>query len=438
MSQNNMPNTSSPLSGSNFFGTLLPNWRDTLYSMHSGTSRPAYAVEGLVWRDTTTNPWILKMYNGTNDIVIGYVDPVTLEFQTGGNLVYSAQTVGGTANALTLSDLKPFKYTLEDGALIFSLPPNINTGAITANVAGTGAKAVKKISPIGYVDMEALDIGLIPAIFYYSASLDFYISLFTVFFGFPNQRTTNTNITFNNWLGREVATANINFNLPLASGLPNTFWFHYSALSGAITFVPDTSGSPDDVINNGTPGASVVAPIGSSGIVFKTSDNKWWVTGIKAATQSGLMFNFQQTKLTTQFTTSSSSYTDVTGVSVTITPTSSTSKVLVRAVLQVGTPTTVSCAFQLVRGSTAIGVATSVGSRTAAGASAYTAAASTLVTVVLEWLDEPATTSATTYKVQVIVNNGSGTIAVNSSSTDTNNTTGTRAASVISVNEVGA
>jgi hypothetical protein len=152
----------------------------------------------------------------------------------------------------------------------------------------------------------------------------------------------------------------------------------------------------------------------------------------------GALFNFQQAQTTTPFTTSSSSYTDVTGVSVSITPKSASDKVLVRAVLQVGTPTNVSCAFQLVRGSTPIGIATSVGSRTAAGAGAFTAAAQAITTVVLEWLDEPATTSSTTYKVQAIVHNGSGTIAVNASNTDTNNSTGTRAVSVISVCEVHA
>ena len=192
-------------------------------------------------------------------------------------------------------------------------------------------------------------------------------------------------------------------------------------------------------------GANITTAAGDQALVHCLSSGNYRVMYERANGQaltpslpSGALFNLQQGQLTTVFSTSSASYTDVTGLSTSITPTSASNKVLVRAVVQVGTPTNVSCGFQLVRGSTAIGVATSVGNRTAAGASAYTAAALALVTIVLEWLDAPATASATTYKVQAIVNNGSGTINVNASSTDTNNSTGTRCVSVITVAEVQA
>lgn len=159
-----------------------------------------------------------------------------------------------------------------------------------------------------------------------------------------------------------------------------------------------------------------------------------------AALPSGTMFNFQQGTLTTPASTSNTSYTD-TGIIVSITPTSASNNVLVRAVVQVGGTTTVQSYFQLVRGATPIGIGTSVGSRTACGASAFPTAAG-MTTAVLEWLDSPATTSSTTYKVQMMIATpggaSSGTVTVNSSLTDTNSAAFPRAASTISVCEVHA
>jgi hypothetical protein len=154
---------------------------------------------------------------------------------------------------------------------------------------------------------------------------------------------------------------------------------------------------------------------------------------------AGTMFNFQQTQLTTPINTASGSFADASGLSVAITPTSSSNKVLVRAVIQFGVnPGITAAMFQLVRGSTAIGVGTTVGSRTAAGASGDTAGTSVMASIVMEWLDSPATTSATTYKVQYLSTVGGQSVFINSSSLDTNSASLPRTASTISVCEVHA
>lgn len=277
MSQSDPGNMESPLSGASFINDKFEPWRDALYSMHSGSSRPPYAVEGLCWRDTTTTPWIIKMFNGTDDIVMGWVDPTNLEFHPAGSLLYTAQTVGGTANAIELSDLKPFNFQLEDGALIFSLPPTPNTGPVTVDVAGTGPIAVKKILPTGYADMDPFDIGGIPSIIYYSAANGFYISFFTFYEGFGIERSTNTTAGFGNYKYREVATAAMEYTLPLSTSLTDYYFFHYHAAGGDITFTPDDA---SDSINDGAAGASFVAPQGSTGMVFSIpGSNQWWVTG---------------------------------------------------------------------------------------------------------------------------------------------------------------
>lgn len=158
-----------------------------------------------------------------------------------------------------------------------------------------------------------------------------------------------------------------------------------------------------------------------------------------AALPSGTMFNLQQGQLTTTFSTTSTTYTALTGLTVTITPTSSSNKVLVRAVIQYGGVGGDRFSCQLVRGSTPIGVGTSVGSRLAAGASGNGGSNNALMagTMVMEWLDTPATTSATTYGVQVTTAAGN-VFNINSTNTDTNSSTFPRTASTITAIEVHA
>ena len=96
------------------------------------------------------------------------------------------------------------------------------------------------------------------------------------------------------------------------------------------------------------------------------------------------------------------SYQDVTGLSVTITPTSSTSKILIFVSANSSTSGTGSNhqLIQIMRGSTAIAIpTTSVGSFPSTMAFTQSAQADTSQ-IAYMYLDSPATTSATTYKIQ--------------------------------------
>lgn len=142
------------------------------------------------------------------------------------------------------------------------------------------------------------------------------------------------------------------------------------------------------------------------------------------------------TTVTGTFATTSSSYTDVTGLTVSITPSSTSSKILVIASVS-GTGQVANTNFfaQLVRGSTAIGVGGASGSRrTATSVSRDQTFPSSLV---MMHLDSPSTTSSTTYKVQV-TSQGSGTIYINRSESDTDLISSPRTASSITVLEVSA
>jgi hypothetical protein len=115
---------------------------------------------------------------------------------------------------------------------------------------------------------------------------------------------------------------------------------------------------------------------------------------------NGSVIQTLSTTKTDDFSMSAQSYADVTGLSVTITPKFNTSKILVRYVLHICNPDAGSEA-QVVRGSTAILNGTGTGTVAGDVGLSYEGGTATTETVGGEFLDSPATTSATTYKIQV-------------------------------------
>ena len=129
----------------------------------------------------------------------------------------------------------------------------------------------------------------------------------------------------------------------------------------------------------------------------------------------GGIIQIKQTFLDTGVnTTTSGSFTDITGMSVAITPKFNTSKIFVMVTLgSVSSSGGVSCGFRLLRDSTLIGNAAST-SLQAGFTNVYAGSGSSdnyLQSVAFNFLDSPATTSATTYKLQW--RNSSGTTYIN-------------------------
>ena len=122
----------------------------------------------------------------------------------------------------------------------------------------------------------------------------------------------------------------------------------------------------------------------------------------------------------TAFSTTSTSLVDVTGLTVSITPTSSSSKILVIVNLFLGESNSTISIWQLVRNSTNIAVG-SGGTFNSTGAyvpDSGANASGSLASLGINYLDSPATTSATTYKIQMLSNNGSA-VYVNRRGNDT-------------------
>lgn len=102
MSQFNFGNLESPLSGEDFINDNLEPWRDALHTNHSGSSRPSYAVAGMMWLDTTTNPWNIKFFTGSADISIGTLNTSSNLYTPAGYTISSyIQTLLDDANAAT-------------------------------------------------------------------------------------------------------------------------------------------------------------------------------------------------------------------------------------------------------------------------------------------------------------------------------------------------
>jgi len=156
--------------------------------------------------------------------------------------------------------------------------------------------------------------------------------------------------------------------------------------------------------------------------------------------KAGNVLQVVSTTKTDTFTTTSGSYVDVTGLSVSITPTSASSKILV--LFQINGSQEVGsgrASLKLLRGSTVINAGDVAGSRTPALGGFSSIDQSLPSTPVSgNFLDSPATTSSTTYKIQVAMNAGSGTAYINRTMQDADNANQIRMASTITVMEIAA
>lgn len=143
MSQYDFGNLESPLSGTELINMHLEPWRNALHSNHAGSTRPSYAVSGMIWINTASNPNIIYFFDGTDDIQIGSVNTSTNVFTPSGVSTYGG-LAGGTANALTLTP-SPASGAYITGITTYDFLVNTaNTASSpTINISGQGVKTIK-------------------------------------------------------------------------------------------------------------------------------------------------------------------------------------------------------------------------------------------------------------------------------------------------------
>ena len=144
------------------------------------------------------------------------------------------------------------------------------------------------------------------------------------------------------------------------------------------------------------------------------------------------------TKTDTFSSSTTGSWLDVTGLSVNITPSSASNKVMVFGRLTGGgTAGQTRMQMRLVRDTTAISVGDAAGSRLqVSGNELYVNDTDAYLGSVAMFLDSPATTSAVSYKVQIRNGNNAATIYVNRAQGDGDSAITPRGTSSITVMEI--
>ena len=186
-----------------------------------------------------------------------------------------------------------------------------------------------------------------------------------------------------------------------------------NGIGTALSLTVGAAGRTDGLSTTGSPvivsGAS--APSSGQVLTATSSTAATWQTPT-----SGAVVAVKSVTIDNQISTTSlnGTFVDATGLSITYTPTSSSNKILIRTVLNVGTSgASNGAAFRFVRGSTAIGISTkAAGSRFNAGGVFQAASAATSSSFAMEYIDSPATTSSTTWKLQWCEINGASASGV--------------------------
>ncbi len=89
---------------------FLFGWQSALHTSHSGVARPTYVQSGMIWLDTSTTPWALKLYTGTVDVLLNEIDPTGASLdvlaQIGKRARFdAAQTLTGAEKAQILANI---------------------------------------------------------------------------------------------------------------------------------------------------------------------------------------------------------------------------------------------------------------------------------------------------------------------------------------------
>ena len=191
--------------------------------------------------------------------------------------------------------------------------------------------------------------------------------------------------------------------------------FKYDILGISTTKIPNNqfpSGLSGDLTGNVT-----------GNITGNVTTDKIIPTGGVPSGGGGGIIQVVQVAKTDTFSTTSQSFVDITGLSATITPKFNTSKILFQYTVSFATRSAY-MHFRLVRGSTPIFIADADGNRARLtfGTWHTNDAHHEYLTNNFSgsFLDSPATTSATTYKIQMLTTNSSATSFVNRSKGDDN------------------
>ncbi len=178
--------------------------------------------------------------------------------------------------------------------------------------------------------------------------------------------------------------------------------------------LPNATGAGEILISDGTSWVGTANPLpaaGSSGNILTSNGSSW--ASVSAGATGKVLQVVSTTKPDTYTLAGGQNYTNVTGLSVSITPSSATSKVYVFGTINVsGAVSSERVYCRIVRDSTPIAIGDQWGNRIRAGVQYHNDLYSQADTYPLQILDTPSTTSAITYQwqIQTLATSGNGVV----------------------------
>lgn len=415
--------------------------------------------------DIAQNQIVHVVYDGTN---FQLLTPAHGLITQNMSAIYAADGGGSDAYAITLV---PAISSYSAGLMINFKANTLNTGAASLNVNGLGAKTIVKdgsltletgdikASQIIQVIYDGTNFQMISPFSYgvnqtgsalYAAdsgSNDTYVITLTPA---PPAYVTGMVIRFKaNTLNTGTCTLDVNSlgaitlkkfgttnNLVTGDILANQIVevIYDGTNFQMLSAVDDISNLTAKAVPSRT--ADLVKIWDTSGSTYKKSTPaELWLP------PTGVPIAYQTSTLTTASTVAvtAATFSD-TGLTVSITPSSASSTVLIWGYISVSTAGGNNAAhLRLVRGSTAICVATDAQASQLSASMSWYNAGQTIDTFAIpfSFVDSPATTSSTTYKIQ-FTSGATQNMYVNRSVTDTNNNTFAHYASTITAQELSA
>ena len=185
------------------------------------------------------------------------------------------------------------------------------------------------------------------------------------------------------------------------------------------------------------PATGTTLTVGASGDTI-TIPSGVTISNSGTASGFGKVLQVLQAVKTDTYTHASNTYTDLTGITLDITPSATSSKILVMTQLSMAVDNGGQPGLKLLRDSTALNLGASASSRIQATTTYFTEATWEMMPVSIIYLDSPSSTSALTYKVQGRTAGSGNTLYLNRSALDSDSDSYYRAGSSITLMEIGA